>query len=90
MKPVMKAEMKPNVDPSSAEFEAGVEAGLNSTKDTTNWQAGNHLGQELKDGGEHKHLGSESPVKGASIPLFMRHAAGGHGSPQDEKDEAAE
>ena len=37
------------VDTSSAEFREGLEAGLNSTADTINWQAGNELGQELKD-----------------------------------------
>jgi len=37
------------VDATSAEFEQGVEAGLNSAEDTKNWKAGNELGQELRE-----------------------------------------
>jgi len=36
---------KQNVNTSSAEFKEGVKAGLNSTADTKNWQAGIELGQ---------------------------------------------
>ena len=37
-----------NLDTSSAEFNEGVKAGLNSADDTRNWQAGYELGRELK------------------------------------------
>ncbi len=75
----MSDDMKQDVDPSSAEFKEGVEAGLNSKEDTKNWKAGNKLGQELK---------AEGRSKG---PLFMREGPEGNmGNPQDEKDEAAE
>ena len=40
------------VDPSSTKFTEGVEAGLNSSEDTTNWRAGNELGRDLKDDDE--------------------------------------
>ena len=75
----MKEGTKQGVDTSSAEFNEGVEAGLNSTQDTKNWKAGNELGQQLK---------AEDEIK---APLFTRHGPGGiMGSDQDEKDEAAE
>ena len=41
-----------DVDATSAEFNQGVEAGLNSEEDTKNWKAGNELGRELKEEGE--------------------------------------
>jgi len=70
---------KQGVDPSSAEFNEGVEAGLNSTRDTNNWKAGNELGQQLK---------AEDETK---APLFTRYNRGSNmGNDQDEKDEAAE
>ena len=45
----MDEDLKQNVDTSSFAFKNGIEAGLNSVEDTKNWQAGNELGQELKD-----------------------------------------
>jgi hypothetical protein len=70
---------KQRVDTSSAEFNEGVEAGLNSTRDTKNWKAGNELGQQLKAEDE------------TEAPLFTRYNRGGDlGNDQDEKDEAAE
>ena len=70
---------KQGVDTSSAEFNEGVEAGLNSTQDTKNWKAGNELGQQLK---------AEDEIK---EPLFTRYNRGSNlGNDQDEKDEAAE
>jgi len=84
-KPVKPTE---KVNPSSAAFKGGVEAGLNSPEDTKNWQAGNELGQELKDEGAQKLPVSESLVE---EPLFLRDTPGGSkGNAQDEKDEAAE
>lgn len=56
----MNDNIKHNVDTSSAQFKKGIEAGLNSAEDTKNWQAGNELGQELKDVGEKKEPVSES------------------------------
>jgi hypothetical protein len=50
--PVMSEDEKQKVDTDSAEFNEGVEAGLNSAEDTKNWQAGNALGQALKEEGE--------------------------------------
>jgi len=40
-----KGKNKHVVDTSSAEFSEGLEAGLNSTADTINWQAGSELGR---------------------------------------------
>ena len=37
----MIEDTKQNVDPGSVQFKKGVEAGLNPTKDTKNWKAGN-------------------------------------------------
>ena len=45
----MGVDEKEDVDTASAEFEQGVEAGLNSAEDTKNWKAGNELGQELRE-----------------------------------------
>ena len=50
----MGVDEKEDVDTASAEFEQGVEAGLNSEEDTKNWKAGNELGQELREEGETK------------------------------------
>ena len=87
----MSKDIGHHVDMSSAEFKDGVEAGLNSTEDTKNWQAGNELGQEMKDVGEKKEPVSESLFKESSTPLFMRESPGGHkGNAQDEKDETKE
>lgn len=84
-------DVKQTVDTSSAEFNEGVEAGLNSTEDTKNWKAGNELGQELKDASEPKEQVSEELLKDSSVPLFMRVSAGGNkGNAQDEKDETEE
>ena len=47
----MNVDIKQNVDTDSAEFNKGVEAGLNSVEDTKNWKAGNALGQALKEEG---------------------------------------
>ena len=71
------------VDPSSTKFNEGVEAGLNSSEDTSNWRAGNELGRDLKDD-------DENPPKNAGVPLFMRNPATKKSSDQDEKDESAE
>jgi hypothetical protein len=71
------------VDPSSTKFTEGVEAGLNSSEDTTNWRAGNELGRDLKDD-------DENPPKTGGVPLFMRNPGNNKSSDQDEKDESAE
>jgi hypothetical protein len=87
----MSEDTRQNVDTSSAEFKEGVEAGLNSTEDTKNWEAGNELGQELKDEGEKKEPVSERLSKESSTPLFMKDGPGGNkGNAQDEKDETEE
>ena len=78
------------VNTSSAAFKRGVEAGLNSPEGTKNWQAGNELGQELKDKGEQKPPVTESLVKEPLIPLFLSTLGGNKGNAQDEKDEAVE
>jgi len=75
------------VDTNSPEFKQGVEAGLNSVEDTKNWQAGNELGQELKN---EKPL-SDSLFKEPSTPLFLIDGSEGKkGNAQDEKDESEE
>jgi hypothetical protein len=87
----MSEGVKQNVDTSSAEFKEGVKAGLNSTEDTKNCQAGIELGQELKDEGENKDPVSEDVLKESSTPLFIRDSQGGNkGNAQDEKDETEE
>ena len=86
----MSEGLKQNVNTSSAEFKEGVKAGLNSTEDTKNWQAGIELGQELKDEGENKEPVSEILFKEPSTPLFVRDSQGNDGSTQDEKDETEE
>jgi hypothetical protein len=79
--------IKQHVDTNSADFKQGVEAGLNSVEDTKNWQAGNELGQELKN---EKPL-SDSLFKEPSTPLFLIDGSEGKkGNAQDEKDESEE
>jgi hypothetical protein len=86
----MSEGIKQHVDTSSAEFKQGVEAGLNSTGDTKNWQAGSELGQELKDEGENNEPVSEILFRESPTPLFIRDSQGNDGSAQDEKDETEE
>jgi hypothetical protein len=87
----MSEEIKQNVDTKSAEFKQGVEAGLNSEEDTKNWEAGNELGQELKEEGKANEPVSENPSDESSTPLFMRASPEGNkGNAQDEKDETGE
>jgi hypothetical protein len=87
----MSEGLKQNVNISSAEFKEGVKAGLNSTEDTKNWQAGIELGQELKDEGENREPVTEILFKEPSTPLFIRDSQGGNkGNAQDEKDETEE
>jgi hypothetical protein len=79
------------VDTSSAEFREGLEVGLNSRADTINWQAGNELGQELKDEGEKKEPPNESLSKEPPTPLFMSDSSDvDQGNAQDEKDKTDE
>ena len=87
----MSVDIDQNVDTNSVEFKEGVEAGLNSEEDTKNWQAGNELGQDLKDEGEEKAPADKSLSDEPSTPLFMRDSAEGkQGNAQDEKDETEE
>ena len=83
----MTGAIKQDVNANSAKFNEGVEAGLNSSEDTKNWQAGNDLGQELKEENDNTEQISEMLLLDASVPLFMRDAAGvNKGNDQDEKD----
>lgn len=87
----MSADIGQPVDTNSTEFKQGVDAGLNSSEDTKNWQAGNELGQELKDEREDKEPITKSLSKESSTPLFIRAGSGGSkGNAQDEKDETVE
>jgi len=87
----MSENVRQNIDTSSPEFTEGVEAGLNSAKDTKNWQAGNELGQELKDEREKTSPVPETPLEKPPDPLFMRDSSeGNEGTDQDEKDESEE
>jgi hypothetical protein len=87
----MSADIGQPVDTNSTEFKQGVDAGLNSSEDTKNWQAGNELGQELKDERENKEPITKSLSKESSTPLFMRAGSdGSKGNAQDEKDETVE
>ena len=79
------------VDTNSPDFKQGVEAGLSSVEDTKNWQAGNELGQELKNEVENKQPVSESLFREPSTPLFLIDGSEGKmGNAQDEKDESEE
>ena len=81
----MSEEREEGVNTNSLEFKKGVEAGLNSSEDTKNWQAGNELGQELKDADIAPEDGGV--FKKHSSPLFMEDSPGGNqGNAQDEKD----
>ena len=85
----MSEDIRRQVNTNSPEFKEGVKAGLNSIKDTNNWQAGNDLGQALKDesGEMLPPLKSVEP----SVPVFMESSPEGKlGNLQDEKDESAE
>lgn len=77
----MSENEKPNVDTNTVEFKQGVEAGLNSEEDTRNWQAGNELGQALKN-----EVRIKAPTE--EVPLFLRGSGwdGQKGKAQDEKD----
>ena len=87
----MSVDIKQNVDTNSAEFNQGVEAGLNSEEDTQNWKAGNELGQALKEEGGTEEPVYENPVNESSTPLFLRVSPNGRmGNAQDEKDEMGE
>jgi hypothetical protein len=84
-------DIEQHVDTNSSDFKQGVEAGLNSEEDTKNWQAGNELGQELKNELENKDPLAETLFKEPSTPLFMSDSSEGKkGNPQDEKDESEE
>lgn len=84
-------DIKRRADTNSADFKQGVEAGLNSAEDTKNWQAGNELGQELKDEVEDKEQVSASFLRESSPPLFLSGGSEGKkGNAQDEKDETEE
>ncbi len=83
--------IKQDVNTESVKFKEGVEAGLNSSEDTKNWQAGNELGLELKDESDNTEQISEMLLLDASVPLFLRDTGGGNkGNDQDEKDESEE
>ena len=83
--------IKQHVDTNSSDFKQGVEAGLNSVEDTKNWQAGNELGQELKNEIENKKPLSESLFKVPTTPLFLSDSSEGKkGNAQDEKDASEE
>ena len=84
-------DIKQHVDTNSADFKQGVEDGLNSAEDTKNWQAGNELGQELKNEVGNKEPVSISLFKEPSPPLFLSDSSEGKkGNAQDEKDETEE
>ena len=85
-------DIKQVVDINSVDFKKGVEDGLNSAKNSTNWQAGHELGQELKNEVENKKPQSQSLFpKEPSTPLFLIDSSEGKkGNAQDEKDETEE
>jgi len=86
----MSEAIKPLVDTSSAQFKEGLDAGLNSAEDTKNWEAGNELGQELRNEAEKTEPVSEPSLTGSSGPLFVKDREGHMGNAQDEKDETEE
>ncbi len=82
---------KPKVDTNSAEFNQGVEAGLNSQEDTKNWKAGNELGQDLKAESDTETPSGKLTHREYAAPLFQKDSTEGQkGNAQDEKDETAE
>jgi hypothetical protein len=84
-------DIKQQVDTNSTDFKQGLEAGLNSAEDTKNWQAGNELGQELKNEVVNMKRLSEGIFKEPSPPLFLSDSSEGKkGNAQDEKDETEE
>ena len=85
----MTEDIRQHVDANSADFKAGVEAGLSSASGTKAWQVGKELGQELKD--KRKNQEPEKPSSEPSNPLFMDDSPeGDKGNAQDEKDETEE
>lgn len=87
----MGEDKKEGVDVNSAEFKQGVEAGLNSEEDTTNWKAGNKLGRELRGEGETKGQVYGYRNSGPTTPLYLKNGSEGvKGNAQDEKDGTAE
>ena len=87
----MSEKEKPKVNTNSAEFNQGVEAGLNSQEDTKNWKAGNKLGQELKEESDTEMPSGKLTHREYADPLFLKDTSEGQkGDAQDEKDEMAE
>ena len=84
-------DIEQHADTISADFKQGVEAEPSSAEDTKNCQAGNELGQELKDEVENKEAVSASLFREPSPPLFVSGGSEGKkGDAQDEKDETEE
>lgn len=87
----MSIDIKEDVDTNTAEFNEGVEAGLNSAEDTKNWKAGNALGQALKEEGAIKEPVLANPADAPPAPLFLQDNPDVQmGNAQDEKDAAGE
>ena len=86
----MSADRGQPVDTNSTEFKQGVDAGLSSTEDTENWQAGNELGQELKDESQNKVPVTESLLARIIDSAFYKSWLRGSENAQDEKDETVE
>jgi hypothetical protein len=87
----MEVNIKQAVNANSREFKRGVEAGLNSVEGSKNWQAGEELGQELKDEVQNQEPVSEKISDDSTLPIFMSDSPEGKkGNLQDEKDETEE
>jgi hypothetical protein len=87
----MSDDITQDVDPNSAKFKEGLEAGLHSAEDTKNWKAGYELGQEMKAEGETKEPPYETLFDESAVPLFMKDSHDGDkGNAQDEKDASEE
>lgn len=83
-------DIKEHVDTNSVDFQQGVEAELNAAEDTKS-QAGNELGQELKDEVETIQPVSDHLFREPTPPLFLSgNSEGKKGNAQDEKDESEE
>ena len=82
---------KQNVATTSVNSNEGVKAGLNSTDDTKNGQAGIKLGHELKDEGQNNEPVTKVVLTESPTPLFIKDMQGANkGNAQDEKDETEE
>jgi hypothetical protein len=85
----LNGDQETKANTNSRESSRRPEAGLDSEA-AKYWQAGNELGQELRDR-ETKERLRENIQRESDSPLFLKDTLDGHkGNAQDEKDKSAE